>query len=171
MNNHTINLSDCRISDINIVGGKNASLGEMIGKLSTLGVNVPGGFAITANSYKQFISQNNLDKEIYDILDKVDVSNQGQIKLFFSKLFRKHSRLDVVINNAGIYGPIGYFEKNSLKAWKKAFDINFYGCLNVYREAVKIMKKKKYGRIIQIAGGGSTKPLPMFTSYACSKVV
>ena len=79
MNNHTINLSDCRISDINIVGGKNASLGEMIGKLSTLGVNVPGGFAITANSYKQFISQNNLDKEIYDILDKVDVSNVEEL--------------------------------------------------------------------------------------------
>ena len=114
--------------------------------------------------YNKFFYNNNFS------FNKVDVSNQNQIKIFFSKLFKKHKRLDVVINNAAVYGPIGYFEKNNLKSWKKAFDINFYGCLNVYREAVKIMKKKKYGRIIQISGGGSTKPLPMFTSYACSKV-
>ena len=79
MTNHIISLSDCRISDINLVGGKNASLGEMIGNLSKAGVSVPGGFAITANAYKQFISQNNLDKQIYTLLDTLDASNVNEL--------------------------------------------------------------------------------------------
>ena len=79
MTNHIISLSDCRISDINLVGGKNASLGEMIGNLSKAGVSVPGGFAITSNAYKQFISQNNLDKQIYTLLDTLDASNVNEL--------------------------------------------------------------------------------------------
>jgi len=79
LTNHIISLSDCRISDINLVGGKNASLGEMIGNLSKAGVSVPGGFAITSNAYKQFISQNNLDKQIYTLLDTLDASNVNEL--------------------------------------------------------------------------------------------
>ena len=79
MTNHIISLSDCRISDINLVGGKNASLGEMIGNLNKLGVDVPGGFAITADAYKQFIAQNNLDKQIYSLLDSLDASNINEL--------------------------------------------------------------------------------------------
>tara|TARA_Y100001970_G_C14231303_1_gene858807 strand:+ start:543 stop:2894 length:2352 start_codon:yes stop_codon:yes gene_type:complete len=79
LTNHIISLSDCRISDINLVGGKNASLGEMIGNLNKLGVDVPGGFAITADAYKQFIAQNNLDKQIYSLLDSLDASNINEL--------------------------------------------------------------------------------------------
>ena len=50
-------LHDLRLSDLAQVGGKNSSLGEMIGQLADLGVSVPGGFATTADAFKAFLVQ------------------------------------------------------------------------------------------------------------------
>jgi pyruvate, water dikinase len=63
------------IKDVPIVGGKNASLGEMYQKLTSKGVNVPNGFAITAHAYKYLIDENNLQKEIKAVLKGLDTSN------------------------------------------------------------------------------------------------
>jgi pyruvate,water dikinase len=57
------------------VGGKNSSLGEMIGNLANLGVSVPGGFATTAEAFKAFIAHNNLHQRIYDKLASLDVED------------------------------------------------------------------------------------------------
>ena len=57
-------LKDLRLKDLPQVGGKNASLGEMIGGLSSAGIRVPGGFATTADAYREFIAQGGLDKKI-----------------------------------------------------------------------------------------------------------
>ena len=53
-------LSEVGINDIETVGGKNASLGEMIQNLSTLGVNIPNGFIVTVAAYRGFLQYNNL---------------------------------------------------------------------------------------------------------------
>ena len=53
-------LDQLGINDIDQVGGKNASLGEMIQNLAKLGVNVPGGFATTSDAYRSFLSHENL---------------------------------------------------------------------------------------------------------------
>ncbi len=63
------------IKDIPIVGGKNASLGEMYQKLNKRGVRVPNGFATTAEAYWHFLKQSNLKKEIKNILKGLDVKN------------------------------------------------------------------------------------------------
>ena len=68
-------LHDLRLSDLAQVGGKNSSLGEMIGELSGLGVSVPGGFATTADAFKAFIAHNDLHARIYDKLKAVDVED------------------------------------------------------------------------------------------------
>ncbi len=68
-------LQDLRIADVPQVGGKNASLGEMIGGLAEENVPVPGGFATTADAFRQFITANKLDKRIHDALDKLDVED------------------------------------------------------------------------------------------------
>jgi len=72
---HIINLAQLTINDVERVGGKNASLGEMIGNLSNLGVSVPGGFATTADAYREFLATDGLDKRINDRLDALDVNN------------------------------------------------------------------------------------------------
>ncbi|PJK08554.1 phosphoenolpyruvate synthase [Lysobacteraceae bacterium NML08-0793] len=68
-------LKDLRLSDLAQVGGKNSSLGEMIGQLSELGVSVPGGFATTADAFRDFIAHNDLHARIYDRLAGLDVED------------------------------------------------------------------------------------------------
>ena len=77
MNNpiFTIDLNKVGINDIDLVGGKNASLGEMIQHLTTLGVNIPNGFVITVNAYYEFIKFNDLDIEIRRIVNDIDYEN------------------------------------------------------------------------------------------------
>jgi len=63
------------MNDVNRVGGKNASLGEMISNLAGAGVEVPGGFATTADAYNQFLEQSGLNDRIHDLLDQLDVDD------------------------------------------------------------------------------------------------
>src|SRR5690606_30952278 len=67
------------MSDLGKVGGKNSSLGEMIGNLGKLGVSVPGGYATTAAAFQQFIAQSGLAKRIQDRLATLDVDNVGEL--------------------------------------------------------------------------------------------
>jgi pyruvate, water dikinase len=72
---YILSLADCGMEDLNLVGGKNASLGEMIGKLSAAGIRVPDGFATTASAYRDFIAQAGLDRTIHDLLKELDVDD------------------------------------------------------------------------------------------------
>src|SRR3954463_13851505 len=65
-------LKDLRPKDLPQVGGKNASLGEMIGALSAAGIRVPGGFATTADAFREFLAQGSLDKKIEQRLASLD---------------------------------------------------------------------------------------------------
>jgi pyruvate,water dikinase len=75
LNENILWLHALRLSDLARVGGKNSSLGEMIGHLAQLGVSVPGGYATTAEAFKDFIAHNNLHQRIYDKLATLDVDD------------------------------------------------------------------------------------------------
>ena len=64
-----------RMNDVDKVGGKNSSLGEMISQLADTGVRVPGGFATTAQAYRDFLAQSGLDAKINAVLDALDVDD------------------------------------------------------------------------------------------------
>ncbi|MDR6987498.1 pyruvate,water dikinase [Paenarthrobacter nitroguajacolicus] len=64
--------SELGLSDLDQVGGKNASLGEMVRNLATAGVKVPGGFATTADAYRRFLAESGLDSRIEGILEGLD---------------------------------------------------------------------------------------------------
>ena len=67
--------SELGMDDVPEVGGKNASLGEMISNLTSLGIQVPDGFATTADAYREFLSFQGLDTKIKAMLDQLDVDN------------------------------------------------------------------------------------------------
>jgi len=67
------------MQDVNRVGGKNASLGEMISNLAGAGVEVPGGFATTADAYNEFLEQSGLNDKIYELLDGLDVNDVNKL--------------------------------------------------------------------------------------------
>ncbi|MCW2474256.1 phosphoenolpyruvate synthase [Candidatus Symbiopectobacterium sp. NZEC151] len=65
--------------DVERVGGKNASLGEMITHLSELGVSVPNGFATTAQAFNDFLTQSGINQRIYELLDRTDIDDVNQL--------------------------------------------------------------------------------------------
>ncbi|MDE0753504.1 MAG: phosphoenolpyruvate synthase [Woeseiaceae bacterium] len=75
MQPYIINLDQLGMQDVETVGGKNASLGEMIANLSNLGVDVPGGFATTSAAYREFLATDGLDARINALLSDLDVDN------------------------------------------------------------------------------------------------
>ncbi|KRA20711.1 MULTISPECIES: phosphoenolpyruvate synthase [unclassified Lysobacter] len=75
MNENILWLHALRLNDLARVGGKNSSLGEMIGNLANLGVSVPGGYATTAEAFKDFIAHNDLHQRIFDRLATLDVED------------------------------------------------------------------------------------------------
>lgn len=79
VNKYIIDLAHLGMNNLEQVGGKNASLGEMISHLSSAGVAVPGGFATTSDSFREFLSQGNLDKKIYEKLDALDIDDVHQL--------------------------------------------------------------------------------------------
>src|SRR3989338_8565965 len=70
-----VDLSEVGIDDVGLVGGKNASLGEMIRTLSEKGIRVPGGFAVTAEGYRLFMKENKLDGFVLKSLEGLNTSN------------------------------------------------------------------------------------------------
>ncbi|RLK56298.1 phosphoenolpyruvate synthase [Stenotrophomonas rhizophila] len=79
MNENILWLHELRLADLARVGGKNSSLGEMIGNLAGLGVSVPGGYATTSEAFKDFIAHNDLSKRIFDKLATLDVEDVGAL--------------------------------------------------------------------------------------------
>jgi pyruvate,water dikinase len=80
------NLNEISIKDFDTVGGKNSSLGEMISNLTELGVNVPGGFAITSSAFDEFLSSNKIDKVISKELANLNVENLSDLRRVGKKL-------------------------------------------------------------------------------------
>ena len=79
MEEYVIGLTASGKEDVHRVGGKNASLGEMIGHLDKLGIRVPDGFATTAQAFSAFLSQDGLDQAIHRRLDGLDVDDMGAL--------------------------------------------------------------------------------------------
>ncbi|WP_194755620.1 phosphoenolpyruvate synthase [Aliidiomarina indica] len=75
MQDYVLWYEELGMNDVNRVGGKNASLGEMISNLAGLGVTVPGGFATTSHAFNTFLEQSGLNAKIYEVLDDLDVDD------------------------------------------------------------------------------------------------
>ena len=67
------------MNDVDRVGGKNASLGEMITNLSSLGVSVPNGFATTSDAFNQFLDQSGVNQRIYQLLDNTNIDDVDEL--------------------------------------------------------------------------------------------
>lgn len=99
MNRFTISYDKLSNKDVALVGGKNASLGEMIQHLSSKGINVPGGFATTADAYYFFLAQNSLEQPIRDELARLDTKT-------FDNLNEISQAIRKIVLDAAIPGAI-----------------------------------------------------------------
>lgn len=151
-----------------IISGGSGGIGRVIARafLET------GGTVLIISRSRDKLKQVKAELSLVSPLIKIlvaDVSlskDIAKIKRFINKQF--HNQVDILVNAAGIYGPIGQLEHNSMNHWIKTFAVNVFGTVSLCQALIPLMKKRKTGRIINFSGGGDG-PFPNFTAYSASK--
>jgi NAD(P)-dependent dehydrogenase (short-subunit alcohol dehydrogenase family) len=103
------------------------------------------------------------------VAQAADVSRQADVEALAARTLREFPDLQVLVNNAGVYGPMGPIETIDWDAWVRAIEINVFGSILTCRALLPHFKQRRYGKIIQLSGGGATNPLPRVSAYAASK--
>ncbi len=98
-----------------------------------------------------------------------DISKVEDVEVLVERSIESWSSLDILVNNAGIYGPKGCIEDVDWDEWQEAIRINLFGSVLMSRAVLPHMKERRYGKIVQLSGGGATGPMPMISAYAASK--
>ncbi|MBI2033708.1 MAG: SDR family oxidoreductase [Candidatus Liptonbacteria bacterium] len=98
-----------------------------------------------------------------------DVSNYALVKSLVEEAKKTFGKIDILVNAAGIYGPIGPTSEIDVDLWRKTYEINVFGTFHMIREVLPLMIKNRSGKIINFSGGGDG-PLPNFSAYNSSKV-
>ena len=98
-----------------------------------------------------------------------DVSNEDDVNQLVSETISTLGGCQILVNNAGIYGPKGEVEELDWADWIEAIEINVYGSILMCRGILPYFKEQGYGKIVQLSGGGATKPMPRISAYAVSK--
>jgi NAD(P)-dependent dehydrogenase (short-subunit alcohol dehydrogenase family) len=98
-----------------------------------------------------------------------DVASAADVERLVHSTVEQLGKLDVLVCNAGVYGPLGLIEEIDWEEWVKAIEINLLGVVLCCRFAVPIMRGQGGGKIIILSGGGATSPLPRVSAYAASK--
>ena len=98
-----------------------------------------------------------------------DVSLPADVEHLVAAALDRFSRIDVLVNNAGVSGPTGCIEDVGWEEWERTLRVNLFGSVLCCRAVLPHFKSNGYGKIIQLSGGGATSPLPRRSSYAASK--
>ena len=98
-----------------------------------------------------------------------DVAVAEDVERMTAATVEQLGRIDVLVSNAGVYGPLGLIEDVDWAEWVKAIEINLLGTVLACRAVVPIMRKQGGGKIVILSGGGATAPLPRVSAYAASK--
>ena len=100
---------------------------------------------------------------------RVDVSDVAEVNGLIENCLKEFGDVDILVNAAGIQGPIGRFVDVDLNDWIKNLEINLIGTVICCKTILPIFMKKGDGRIVNFAGGGANFPRPNFTAYGVAK--
>jgi 3-oxoacyl-[acyl-carrier protein] reductase len=98
-----------------------------------------------------------------------DVSSADHCAAVVERAQQLFGEVTILVNNAGIYGPMGKIEEIDWDHWVQAIQINLLGTVLMCRGVIPLMSRRGYGKIVNISGGGATAPLPGISAYAASK--
>jgi NAD(P)-dependent dehydrogenase (short-subunit alcohol dehydrogenase family) len=100
---------------------------------------------------------------------RVDVSRREDVIRLASTALKAFPQIHILVNNAGVYGPKGRIEDSDWDEWVQAIEINLLGSIFTARAFLPYFRSHRYGKIIQLSGGGATAPTPFISAYAASK--
>jgi NAD(P)-dependent dehydrogenase (short-subunit alcohol dehydrogenase family) len=98
-----------------------------------------------------------------------DVSDAASVAELAARTLERFPELTALVNNAGIWGPMGAIEDVEWDDWVQAIQTNLVGSVQMARALVPHFKRMGYGKIVQLSGGGATSPMPNISAYAASK--
>jgi NAD(P)-dependent dehydrogenase (short-subunit alcohol dehydrogenase family) len=98
-----------------------------------------------------------------------DVSREADVDAYIDGAAASLGGIDILVVNAGVYGPKGAIDAVDWDAWKDAIGINLLGAIYTARRALPHLRAARSGKVLILSGGGATKPLPNLSAYAASK--
>jgi NAD(P)-dependent dehydrogenase (short-subunit alcohol dehydrogenase family) len=98
-----------------------------------------------------------------------DVSKREDCDAWVSEASREFPNFCILVNNAGVHGAKGALEGADWDQWVRTIEINLLGPVYLCRAVIPVFKKRQYGKIINLSGGGATSPMPHVSAYAASK--
>ena len=98
-----------------------------------------------------------------------DIANFSVVLRAVKTVAKRHKKIDILVNCAGIQAPIGAFAENGMKAWEANIETNLFGTAHMCKAVISFMMKRKAGAIINFSGGGATGSRPNFSAYAVAK--
>jgi NAD(P)-dependent dehydrogenase (short-subunit alcohol dehydrogenase family) len=101
--------------------------------------------------------------------EPADVSSPESVERLVQAATTGLGELTILVSNAGVYGPMGAIHTVSWSDWTRAIEINLLGSVLPARALAGRFAQRGYGKVIQISGGGATKPLPGLSAYSASK--
>jgi len=153
-----------------IVTGANRGLGlEIARHFAEAGADVALGARDEALLFREIDLLNKQFPERHIIGRGLDVQVPADTVAFTKWAIGQLGHVDVLVNNAGVYGPMGDLEAIDWAKWIDAIHINLMGSVLMARAVLGHMKARRQGSIIQISGGGAANPMPRLTAYAASK--
>lgn len=98
-----------------------------------------------------------------------DVARRGDVERAVTMTLEVFDRIDVLVNAAGIYGPIGPLVESDMDSWAAAIEANLLGTAYALRAVLPGMITRQQGVVINFSGGGAVSPFPRFSAYSASK--
>ena len=145
-----------------IITGVSGGIGSTIAEtLAKEGCNL----VLAYHTFKKIVTVlKKIDQyKIQSLAVATDVSSRRQIEALIARTMKRFFKIDILINAAGIYGPIGLFANNDMDQWFKAIKINLIGTVLCTNAVLPFMIKQRRGKIINFSGGGAVNPFPNFS--------
>jgi 3-oxoacyl-[acyl-carrier protein] reductase len=102
-------------------------------------------------------------------LPELDVTDTASVDALVARVLADHGRIEVLVNNAGIAGPTAPVEEYPVAAWRRVLDVNLTGTFLCMRSCVPAMRRRAYGRIVNVASIAGKEGNPDMSAYSASK--
>jgi 3-oxoacyl-[acyl-carrier protein] reductase len=149
-----------------------AGAGRGIGRAIAVAFAAAGARLVLASRTEADLRETAASCREHDAVAEVvvtDVAVASDVEALVRTTIDRVGPPDIAVNAAGVYGPIGPSLEVDAEAWAQALAVNLLGTFHFCQSVAKPMVERRRGKIVILAGGGATAPLPFFSSYAAAK--